>query len=207
MTLGLFPLNLVLFPLVRVPLHIYEPRYKTLVRECYSKGTEFGINLVDDGHMHSVGCAARVVDMPKEYPDGRFDVIVEGTFRYKLVEVSNEDKPFAVGEIEVLQDVDISASEALLNQCLEKYNTIVDLVYGSKIQSLIREETGQSPSFTMAPKSGLDSDQKQRLLESNSENERLEILHDHLTELLPAIVKAENVQRVVKNDGYIRAVL
>ncbi|MFN6114036.1 MAG: LON peptidase substrate-binding domain-containing protein, partial [Bacteroidota bacterium] len=46
MTLGLFPLNLVLFPHVRLPLHIFEPRYKDLINGCLERGLEFGINLV-----------------------------------------------------------------------------------------------------------------------------------------------------------------
>jgi hypothetical protein len=58
----------------------------------------------------------------------------------------------------------------------------------------------------MAPKSGLSTDQKQRLLEASSENARLEQLHDHLAELLPMIHKAENMQRIVQSDGYLRAI-
>ena len=206
MRLGLFPLNLVLFPSVRVPLHIFEPRYKELMNECLERGSEFGINLVDDGHMHSIGCAARVVSVAERYPDGRLDVIVEGTRRYRLLELTNDDHPYATGEIESLEDDDVPVDTVLVDRCLEKYNAIVHIVYGATGPRLTPDELGSWPSFDMAPKSGLSTDQKQQLLEASSENARLELLHDHLEELLPMIVKAEHVQRVVQSDGYLRAI-
>ncbi len=206
MTLGLFPLNLVLFPHVRVPLHIFEPRYKELVRECLERGSEFGINLVEDGHMHPVGCAARVVEVTQRYPDGRLDVIVEGTQRFRLIELTGEDRPFATGSVENLFDDEEPLDALLVEKCLETYNTIVSLVYGAGAPTLTTDDLGLRPSFEMAPKSGLATDQKQRLLESSSENARLEMLYTHLSELLPMIRKAEAVQRVVQSDGYIRAV-
>ncbi len=206
MRLGLFPLNLVLFPNVRVPLHIFEPRYKALMNECLERGTEFGINLVDEGHMHSIGCAARVVEVTQRYPDGRLDVVVEGTRRFRLLELTNDDRPFATGEIEGLVDDDVPVDTLLVDRCLDKYNTIVSLVYGPSGPRLTPEDLGSCPSFDMAPKSGLSTDQKQRLLEASSENARLEQLHDHLSELLPMIHKAEQVQRIVQSDGYLRAI-
>jgi Lon protease-like protein len=52
----LFPLGVVLFPESRVPLHIFEERYKTLVEESLKQSTPFGINYVEDDRLHSVGC-------------------------------------------------------------------------------------------------------------------------------------------------------
>ena len=206
MTISLFPLNLVLFPSVRLPLHIFEPRYKELMNECVERGSEFGINLVVEGHMHPVGCAARVVEVTQSYPDGRMDVIVEGTRRFRLLELKNNDRPFATGEIEGLTDDEIPVDQLLVQNCLEKYNLIVSLVYGTSAQRLTNDDLGSCPAFDMAPKSGLSIDQKQGLLEVPSENARLELLHDHLADLLPMIKKAEAVQRVEQSDGYIRAV-
>jgi Lon protease-like protein len=205
-TLGLFPLNLVLFPHVRVPLHIFEPRYKELMNECLERGLEFGINLVEEGHMHPIGCAARVVEVTQSYPDGRMDVIVEGTRRFRLLQLKNDDRPFATGEIEGLVDEEINVDQLLVDGCLEKYNLIVTLVYGATAPLLSRIDLGFCPSFDMAPKAGLATEQKQRLIELTSENARLELLHEHFSDLLPMIRKAEAIQRVVQSDGYLRAI-
>ena len=205
MTIGLFPLNLVVFPHTRIPLHIFEPRYKALIQECLERGLEFGINLVEDGHMHPIGCTASIVDVTQRYPDGRMDVVVEGKERFRLLELKSNEHPFAVGEVEVLLDDDVPVDEALTTACLACYNTIVSLVYGPTGPTLVHEELGPRPSFEMATKSGLSLEQKQELLEAPSEQVRLELLHKHLQELVPMMKRAESIQRIVQSDGYIKA--
>lgn len=173
---------------------------------CLEQGLEFGINHVTAGHMQPIGCSARVIEVTQLYPDGRMDVIIEGTGRFRLLELKNEDHPYATGEIERLDDDDVPLDTVLVESCLEKYNLIVTLVYGASAVTINREMLGKSPSFDMAPKSGLSIVQKQQLIEVSSENARLDMLHGHLTELLPMIRKAEAVQRVVQSDGYLPAV-
>ena len=67
--LGLFPLHIVLFPEAYYPLHIFEERYKKLVKETVEKESEFGINLVEGGKMFEVGCRVKVSRILKEHPD------------------------------------------------------------------------------------------------------------------------------------------
>lgn len=204
MTLGLFPLNLVLFPHSQVPLHIYEPRYRTLINECIKNGSEFGINLVEKGHLHTVGCTARVVVITERFPDGRINVIIEGVNRFRLLNVHEDQQPYVVGDTETLIDEEIPTDLMLVESCAVMYNQIMDLVYGESGPHFDSNTLGnKSPSFLMAPKSGLTSEQKQKLLEMNSENSRLEMLRDHLAEIVPAIAKAETIQKIIRSDGYI----
>jgi len=203
-TLGLFPLNLVLFPQVRLPLQIFEPRYKALINGCLERGLEFGINLVEDGHMHPVGCMARVVDVVKRYPDGRLDIVIEGTRRFRLLELVSSEMPFAVGTVEEFPDEQGATDTPLLESVLERYNRIVTLVYGIGAPTFTADQLTDTPSFELAPKAGLSVQQKQGLLETPSEAARLRMLEDHLNDMLPSIVKAENIQRIIRNDGYMR---
>ncbi len=59
-TIPLFPLGLVLVPQMDLPLHIFEERYKRMIRECLEDGTEFGVVLLQGSGVHTVGCTARV---------------------------------------------------------------------------------------------------------------------------------------------------
>lgn len=204
MTLGLFPLNLVLFPGVRLSLHIFEPRYKALINGCLERGLEFGINYVEEGHLHSVGCVASIVDVVKRYPDGRMDIIVEGMRRYRLLELATSDMPFAVGAIDDYPDSEGAIDTSLLQRVLDRYNRIVTLVYGVGAPTFTVEDLSPTPSFDLAPKAGLSTQQKQHLLEAQDENARLAILDAHITDMLPSVVRAETVQRVIRNDGYLR---
>src|SRR5436190_7462204 len=61
--LGLFPLELVLLPTEQAPLHIFEPRYKELIGECIEDDREFGLVLVEDERMRSIGTRARVAQV------------------------------------------------------------------------------------------------------------------------------------------------
>lgn len=204
MTLGLFPLDVVLFPQIRYPLHIFEPRYKALINECVERGSEFGINLIDNGQLHSIGCSALVVDIVEKYSDGRMDIVVEGVARYKVLDLVPTDAPYTVANVEEYVDSSTEYDETLCSSVLETYNRIVGLVYGLAAPTLKAEELSGAPSFDMAPKSGLSKMQRQMLLELRDENTRLTLLKSHYDDVMPSVDKADMIQRVVKNDGYLR---
>ncbi|MCS6999370.1 MAG: LON peptidase substrate-binding domain-containing protein [Bacteroidota bacterium] len=206
--IGLFPLNTVLFPGALLPLHIFEPRYRQLISECIESNAPFGINLLDEGNLHLVGCTAHVQGVLRHYEDGRFDIIIVGRRRYTLQSFDDESKPYLVGIIEYLDDysgqhVDLH----LYQQCVQLYNQLVRRVFPGLEQVLLPEENipdfqETTPSFFMAQKAGLSLRQKQVVLSLQSENERLEFLRQHLTQLLPRLDQMEEVLRVARRDGY-----
>lgn len=203
MTLGLFPLNVVLFPQSQLPLHIFEPRYRQLIKECLASGSVFGVNLVEKSHLYPVGCTARIVSVTQEYEDGRMDIIVEGVDRYTLEGIQEGDRPFFVATVELMVDEAEPLDTALVAKCSSLYNEIVDIVYGAAGSRFDPASFhGITPSFLLAPKSGLNADQKQHMLELTSENGRLEMLYDHLIEIVPTIRQAEMVQKIIASDGY-----
>jgi len=204
MTLGLFPLNLVLFPEVRLPLHIFEPRYRALINECLERGSEFGINLIEEGRLHPVGCSAIVVDVTEKHPDGRLDIVVEGLRRYRLLEIVPSESPYTVGNVEEYLDTTDGCDQTLLEEVLASYNRIVTMVYGLAAQTLTVEDLSAAPSFDMAPKAGLTPMQRQMLLEVQDENTRLVLLREHYKDVMPAVTKADAIHRVIRNDGYLR---
>jgi Lon protease-like protein len=95
--LPMFPLNSVVFPGQHVPLHVFEPRYRELIRDVLDGDGEFGIALIREGPEVGggavpveIGCAVRIVDAD-ELPDGRWEVVCEGTRRFRVVESLGED--------------------------------------------------------------------------------------------------------------------
>ncbi len=81
-----FPLGVVLFPESRIPLHIFEDRYKKLINDAINDKSSFGINYVEGDRLHAVGCSARVVEVLERHPDGEIDVVTEGESRYEVLE-------------------------------------------------------------------------------------------------------------------------
>ena len=122
MEIPLFPLEMVLLPFKRVPLHIFEERYKLMVDMCREEETEFGIVWGTDRNFHEIGCAALITDLINRSPDGRMDIMVQGTRRFRVQE-SFEIHPYITGIVEEIAD----EPEAL------------DVALGMRVQNLYRE--------------------------------------------------------------------
>jgi Lon protease-like protein len=105
MILPLFPLHMVLFPGMALPLHIFEPRYRLMINECLGAGTPFGVVLIRSGHEvgasavpHTVGTTAHIAGAER-LPDGRFNIEVIGQQRFQVVNLSS-DRDYLTGTIE-----------------------------------------------------------------------------------------------------------
>ncbi len=208
--IGLFPLGLVLFPESAIPLHIFEQRYLNLVRDCIESDGEFGINLSLSSKIYDVGCTAKVKAIVREFDDGRLDITVAGVRRYRLKSFDVGKRLYHEAEIEELEDEGPEGKSpdildlALLDECIFYFNQISEIVRTITIKRIeMNDLNTRIPSFLIAQKSGMSLKQKQELLEMRSENKRLLTLKSHLKEILPMLQKAENVNRLVRNDGFI----
>src|SRR4051812_7675689 len=95
--LGLFPLPIVLVPTERIPLHIFEPRYRELIEECVEQGEPFGLVLsTGDGAVHEIGTNAIVAQVLEVLEAGGMTVAVEGGPRFRLLELTS-GRAFATG--------------------------------------------------------------------------------------------------------------
>ena len=119
--LPLFPLGAVLYPGMLLPLHIFEERYRQLVRDLLDgpeprrfgviairKGRETGIDGVRS--LHEIGCAATLRRVER-HPDGRFDIVTVGTQRFRLSGL-DETRPYLQGEVEMLPDEPVEPARA-----------------------------------------------------------------------------------------------
>jgi len=204
-TIGLFPLRLVLFPESAYPLHIFEERYKALISRCIKERSHFGINFMSNDGMKEIGCSATITDVMRQYPDGRMDIIVAGVRRYKIESFSDGPDKYYIGRVNYFDDEDRKIDASLLKKCIELYNRIAELITTIQIDKITPEElTTQYPSFYLAQKSGLTIEQRQKLLESLSENVRLRYLYEHYKRLFPSIKNMDDIQRIIKNDGYLK---
>src|SRR6266851_9190223 len=90
--IALFPLNVVLLPGATLPLHIFEPRYRQMVRRSVDKKSEFGVLLALPKGIVRVGCTAEITEVVKRYNDGRMDIITVGRSPFRITELVNSDE-------------------------------------------------------------------------------------------------------------------
>lgn len=201
--IGLFPLGIVLFPNASYPLFIFESRYKKLINYCWDQQKPFGINLMLPKKLSEVGCLTVVSDIMKVREDGDMEILVTGKNRFKIVQIYDGISDYLEADIESYEDIDSSYDTTLLENVVDIFNQIAKKVKKFKIQEFHLDNIEIStPSFTIALKSGLSLEEKQKLLECRFENERLELLQRHLKFIFPLIDKAEGLETLAKNDGY-----
>lgn len=202
-SLPLFPLPVVLFPGSALPLHIFEERYKLLIGECLQEIREFGINFVHSENVSEIGCTAAVLTVLRRYPDGRLDIVVRGNRRYQLLEYTDRNRPYLVGNIEYIEDGSEQPDTHLEAETISLYNTLVEIVYRSSVPPVTAGGGDRRMSFLLAQKSGLDLEQRQALLGMRSENERLSTLNTYFRTVIPKLKELEEVNRVIRGDGYL----
>ncbi len=133
--LPLFPLNTVLFPQARLPLHIFEPRYREMIERCLAEDLAFGVVLIKEGVEvggpavpHTVGTIARIVESAK-LEDGRYNLVVAGVTRFILREQFDR-YAYQSGRIHLLPDenVDLFQAEPIAEQATRRFLQFVRTV-------------------------------------------------------------------------------
>jgi ATP-dependent Lon protease len=196
----LFPLGIVLYPGEPVPLHIFEPRYREMVRVCLDEDLPFGIVHVSEEALAEVGCTARIRRVLTRYDDGRLDIMALGEERFRIVEI-HRDRPYLTAEVEPFgperaEPVDAVARERVITQHMK----LLEMA-GETIRPAVYERA-RWVSFVVAQNAGLEVDQKQRLLEMRSENERVAFLIGHFRTLLKRVARAQRLRKLSQGDGH-----
>jgi Lon protease-like protein len=182
--LGLFPLPIVLFPTERIPLHIFEPRYRELIDECIELGEEFGLALATgDGAVHEIGTRARVAQALDVADDGTMNIVVEGGERFRLLELTS-GRSFTTGIVEPVLDEDEPASSDDAERALEIFGELAD-VADSDVD--VPDPLSPLLDFELAARVDFAVDAKQELLAMTSPRARMKALVGLLEVALEAV--------------------
>jgi len=185
--LPLFPLNVVLLPGADLPLHIFEPRYRQMVRDCLDTQTPFGMLLALPNGIAGTGCTAEILEVTKRYPDGRCDILTVGRSPFRVVQLFNNE-PLLRGEVDVLEDRPSPINSRICRQLSDLYETCHTLIFGDCPRDLCATPDSDI-SYEVAAKLPMDLLWKQCILELRSESERQERLVTYLREWAPHLEK------------------
>lgn len=199
----LFPLPLVLFPSANLPLHIFEPRYKQLIRECVEASSSFGVVLARGGGISKIGCTAEVIEVTRQYEDGKMDVQVEGGSAFEIQEVF-EEKPYLEARVKMFEEEGDPSSVIIPEGLLDLYARCHVLFFGGEPEPIEREED-ESLAFAVAESLPLDLEEKQTILSLREENVRLERLSSMLQQLIPRAEIRHRMREKAGGNGHPRA--
>ena len=195
--IGLFPLGIVLLPSERVPLHIFEPRYRELIGECIEEDREFGLLYADEEGIRDVGTRARVAAILERFDDGRLNILVEGLQRF-TVERMTDGRAYLTAEIGDVEDEDgVVVDDETRVAATGAFRALATLA-GAEAEV---NESSPVLSFELAAQVELAADDKQFLLESRSEQERLERVAELLDDARKTLIATRELGEVAKRNG------
>lgn len=202
MKIPLFPLDLVLFPGAALPLHIFEDRYREMVRECVADGLVFGVVRARREGLAVVGCTASVLTVLNEYPDGRSDILCQGRHRFEI-EMLDDSRSCLQAEVALFSDsglgaVDEEGSGIALDSTRSQREQCVAMHFELMHLASAEEEAGDAAAFPSLDLNGSVSFQlaaaipsdlgfKQELLGLRSDAQRCDRLIDFYSSVLPKL--------------------
>lgn len=214
--LPLFPLPLVLFPGMPLPLHIFEPRYQRMLSDVRVSNNLFGLSYFDvsdaeTGQEHPplghVGCAAEIVEA-QPMPDGRSNVLTLGLIRYRVESYVERGDPYILAEVEFFEDEpeDAELLEGHRHEVSELFLRIARAVrtINDERASLpdLPEAAPERFSFLVAAAMEIDMEVKQELLELRSCAERLRRIGDLLSQAVVGYEERARMHGISRGNGH-----
>jgi Lon protease-like protein len=210
--LPIFPLNTVLLPGARMPLRIFEPRYRTMLRDCLDRDRVFGLIYRDaDADERAlatgtVGCRAHIDDV-EPLADGRANIVVSGRDRFALIRIVEDAAPYFVAEVDAFEDsrepvAQVTALALRLRELFVEAAHAARAIADEPISAPEFPDEPEAVGFAAAAAIDLELADRQRLLSSPSPSARMRELITVIDSSLPVLTARAETHRRAKLNGH-----
>jgi len=198
----IFPLGIVVYPGEQLNLHIFEPRYKQLIQECFETKKPFGIPPVIDNKVNDTGTLVRVLEITTVYDDGKMDIKTEGLEVFTILEVIKElpEKLYSGAIVNYPANIE-SGNRALMQNIIIAIRELHKLL---KINKEFKKPDEELWSYDVAHHAGLSLIEEYELLQLLHELQRQEYLKRHLKKVIPVIAEMEILKERVQLNGHFK---
>ena len=177
----LFPIGITVLHKDMVPFHIFEERYKKMISDCIKNNTEFGIVFkLPNKNFVNIGCSVKIDKVYKKYDDGRYDIILRGMKRFRIVS-SKKHEDIWHSEISYIDEKYDSFDKKYFSRIHDKYLKLLILL---NKKNNLQSEMDKEVSFDFTKNILLPNQIKQDIIQLKDEEERLRYIDNFLTELL-----------------------
>jgi len=197
-----FPLGIAVFPGEQVNLHIFEPRYKQLINDCYNGKKSFGIPVVLNNAVAELGTLVQVTEIVTVHQDGKMDIRIRGEKIFRILELVTAipDKLYS-GAIVHYPDNDERQQPLLLLKVIAGIRELHQLIGVAKD---FKKPDHLLCSYDLAHHAGLSLEEEYQLLGLMHELQRLEYLKRHLASILPVASGLESLKEKIQLNGHFR---
>ena len=199
----IFPLGIVVFPGESLNLHIFEPRYKQLINECFTDKKIFGIPVIINNNMNEMGTAVTIEEITKLYDNGEMDIKTKGTKVFRILEMIKEvpGKLYSGAIVNYPNNIEDGGIPELMQKVLNALHELHRLL---KIEKDFKKPDDQLVSYDIAHHTGLSLQQEYELLELLQEVQRQEYLKRHISKVLPVLAEMEALKEKIKLNGHFK---
>jgi uncharacterized protein len=198
----IFPLGIVVYPGEQLNLHIFEPRYKQLIKECFETKKPFGIPPVIDNKVNDTGTLVKLLEITTVYDDGKMDIKTEGLEVFTILEVIKElpEKLYSGAIVNYPANIE-SGNRALMQNIIIAIRELHKLL---KINKEFKKRDEELWSYDVAHHAGLSLAEEYELLQLLHELQRQEYLKRHLKKVIPVIAEMEILKERVQLNGQFK---
>ncbi len=203
--LPLFPLKMVVFPGEQLNLHVFEPRYKQLIRECEQNKVTFGIPAYIDDKVMDFGTEIRLKKIEKRYKKGEVDIKTEGIGIFKIKEFFSQapNKLYAGADIERLKNNpqgDILLYDKILRSVEELFHIL-------NIDKKLPDSSSGFSTYDIGHHVGFSIEQEYEMLSIRAERDRQSYILAHLERLIPIVREMERLRKKAQMNGHFKTVI
>src|SRR5665647_2781976 len=198
----IFPLSIVVYPGEDLNLHIFEPKYKQLIKECFDQKKPFGMPVVIDDKVNEMGTLLEILEISKTYDTGEMDIKTRGQKVFRVLEFINEipDKLYS-GAIVSYPANSGHGKKLLMSKVIVAIKELHKLL---KVNKPFRKEEEELSSYDLAHHAGLTLHEEYEFLSLTSELHRQEYLKRHLAKMLPVVAEMESLKEKIKLNGHFK---
>jgi Lon protease-like protein len=199
----IFPLSIVVYPGEGLNLHIFEPRYKQLINECYTENKAFGIPPIINNKLTEMGTLVKVSEIAHVADNGEMDIRTQGLSVFRILEVIKDvpDKLYSGAIVNYPENVEDNGKLELMQKVV---NAIRQLHRFLKINKDFKKPDDELTAYDIAHHAGLSMEEEYELLALLREEQRQEYLKRHLSKVLPVVAEMEVLKERVKLNGHFK---
>jgi len=198
----LFPLNIVVYPGEQLNLHIFEPRYKQLINDCFGEKKEFGIATAMNNSITEIGTTVEILSIERIHEDGEMDIRTVGKTIFRILERVDElpEKLYGGAIVSYPENIDDGVESKMIGllRDIRQFHSLLEVKkeYKKREKDLI--------TYDLAHHAGLSLEQEYELLCLMQEAQRQEFLQRHLKKTIPTITELQHLKKRIELNGHFR---
>lgn len=203
--LPLFPLKLVVYPRESLNLHVFEPRYKQLIRECEQNAVTFGITAFINNKIMDYGTEIKLEKIVKRHENGELDIITKGigVFKIKTFYEEAPNKLYGGADIERVSLYE-EGDPYVYNQILKRLKELFQVL---KIKKKIPKDPSNFSTYELGHYVGFSLAQEYEFLCISSEVDRQQYMYSHLNRMIPIVREMARLRKKAQMNGHFKNII